>query len=60
MCEIKKYNTKFSKLVSVRLPIWLIDDIKSVLADYPTKTMTDIIVFATAKDIQRYKVNKNG
>lgn len=60
MCEIKRYNSKFSKLVSVRLPLWLFEDIKSVIANYPTKTMTDIIVFATTKDIQRYKVNKNG
>lgn len=60
MCEVKSYNTKNTQLVSLRLPTWLIEDIKELKKDYPTKTMTDFIVFATAKDIQRYKVSKNG
>ena len=44
-----------SKLISIRLPVWLYEDLKKITTNYSKMTMSKLIIFATAKDIQRYK-----
>lgn len=45
---------KKTQQINIRVPIKLIEDLKNALINYPTLTMTDIIVRATIKDVQRY------
>lgn len=47
--------SKSSVKISIRLPIQIYNDLKEIQKKYPTLKMSKLIVFATAKDIQRYK-----
>lgn len=54
-------KNKSSIMISLRLPKYLYDDLKNINEKIPDLTMSKLIIFATCKDIQRYKeILKNG
>lgn len=48
-------KSKTSTMITIRMPNYIIEDIKTIQSHFPSLTMSRIIVFAVAKDIQRYK-----
>ena len=54
-------KNKNTKMITIRLPINLYNDLKFISSNISGQTMSKMIIFATYKDIKRYlEIIKNG